>query len=132
MGRWTELEAHVGEGSFLSKDPLLLMERHNADCDAYEARIAELERLLLGSAEETRINFNGLIDSQTELAATNAAYAQLLIDYEQVLSDLVESDATLDRLREVVDKWKAFDRFTAYDVMDAIQPILYPKETEHG
>lgn len=45
---------------------------HNADCDAYEARIAELERLLEASADETRINFNGLLDTQAELARVKA------------------------------------------------------------
>jgi len=63
-----------------------------------------------------------------EISATNAAYATLLESHELILDALTESDATLDRLREVVPKvlpphmsWK--------DSLDGARAILYPPET---
>lgn len=43
MSEWTELEGYVGDGSFLTKDPLSLMEHHNNACKAYKQCIADLE-----------------------------------------------------------------------------------------
>lgn len=69
-----------------------------------------------------------------ELAAANAAYAQLVIDYEQVLDDLTESDATLDKLREVFDRiCKGNEMSEAIDDMDAIlYPTLEKKDESQG
>lgn len=96
MGRWRYdehgwMQAEEQQESIESIDEA--MRFHHADCDAYEARIAELEaigvnlqqqavehyqaklaadRLLLASAEETRLNFNGLLDARAELARVKA------------------------------------------------------------
>jgi glutamate synthase domain-containing protein 1 len=65
-----------------------------------------------------------------EISATNAAYDTLLESHELILDALTESDATLDRLREVAYPDGAV--LTANQVCDkyfAMQDILYPPET---
>ncbi len=60
-----------------------------------------------------------------EISATNAAYATLLESHELILDALTESDATLDRLREVVPKW---DSCNAWGCSTAkVKAILYPE-----
>lgn len=77
---------------------------HAGEVEALEAGLAkleaELEQWKTGSAHEAHFG-------------------------DEARRDLAAATATLDRLREVVNKWMEFDGFTAYDVMDAIRPILY-------
>lgn len=77
---------------------------HNADCDAYENRIADLE--------EER-------DAAVEFAHT-------------VEREFAAATATLDALREVVRK-KRLWTYRAYDsdCMHQVYRILYPKETNN-
>ena len=103
-------------------DPYDVMAARKIDADAryvlatdyakLEAENAELRDMEQCSHELFEAACNDLGDAQEQLAAANA---------------------TLDRLREVVNKWMEFDGFTAYDVMDAIRTILYPTpENENG
>ena len=62
------------------------------------------------------------------LAAENAELKQRLTR-SIIAAELAAANATLDRLREVVPK-----RLADTHIIEAgvINPILYPKETEHG
>ena len=46
MGRWTTLEGYLANAEFISKEPEQMADKLNSDYDAYEARIAELQRRL--------------------------------------------------------------------------------------
>jgi hypothetical protein len=60
-----------------------------------------------------------------EISAANTAYASLLESHELILDALTESDAMLDRLREVVPKW---DSCNAWGCSTAkVKAILYPE-----
>jgi chromosome segregation ATPase len=115
-----------------------LRRKLNADCDAYEARIAELEGKLANErsrimaevpelaqqamdiedlrAELAKANRRDEIVSEgraeaekrvnvleVELAAANAAHADVATAYEQVLADLDRSDEELARVKAVLE-----------------------------
>jgi len=65
--RWTDYEIQRDFTDWRD-----LCDAHNADCDAYEARIAELERTLLASAEETRRAFNATLTLGFEIKDARA------------------------------------------------------------
>lgn len=48
----------------------------------------------------------------------------LTADRDRLAADLAAANATLDRLREVLAKWMAFDAFNAYDAIGEIRAIL--------
>ena len=96
-------------------------------------RIAELctfARLLGSEVDALRTERDRLA---AENAEWKAAHAQLVIDYEQVLSDLESSDATLDALRKAVPE--DVTGWTIDEVMAAFfkaQHKLYPQPKETG
>lgn len=75
------------------------------------------------------------IDTLTaDLAVANAAHAQLVIDYEQMLAYFMESDATLDQLREAVPEGEGFFCIAINDDSDdafGYPMMFHPKKELH-
>ncbi len=100
--------------------------------DPEYARELLTERVSLEEAyERMRSTYDRLAAENAELKARYLHVAEL--NHNQVsmvradCAALAAANATLDALREVFEKWQASDGFTAYDLVDAIRPILYPQ-----
>ena len=97
-----------------------------------KALVAERDRLAAENAELKALCIDNTISVlQDRLSAANAAYASLLESHEIILDALTESDATLDRLREVVPEVLP-PHMSWRDALDGARAILYPKETDNG
>lgn len=101
-----------------------------------KALVAERDRLAAENAELKALCIDNTISVlQDRLSAESAAYASLLESHEIILDALTESDATLDRLREVVPEGNwiyACSEIRLLRVVVAVRKLLYPKETDNG
>lgn len=116
MSKWIDYEIQRGFTDWAD-----LCDAHNADIDELRAENERLDRKRFENAHAARRYLS-------KLAAANAAYAQLVIDYEQVLADLEQSDATLDALREWIPR-DMYKRGYSTEDLERCLAILYPKET---
>jgi len=123
MGKWTDYEI---QRDFTDWDDLC--DTHNADCDAYENQIADLEE-----ERDAAVEFAHTVER--EFAAATATLDRLCDVVPEGRMQCLKCECNADPQYLGGGDWRCEDcerELSHFDVISAIRAILYPKETDNG